>query len=435
MSDDLPARGFRWQALLQRAAEAVFVLDRRRRLLFVNRAWERLTDMPADRARGLVCRRPRPAGPDDSPEEVLAHVLTPPPEAIQGRFCQVRRLFLARAARPSPPQWWDVEFFPLLQSGPRDGFLILGRLAPRPVELPAPPPVLPERLEGLRLKRAARFTFDLLTSPVPAMRRLAEQARLASQVSAPVVIRGERGSGKRTVARVIHYQGGRRDNPFVALDCRVLPPAILADTLNEQRRGAGTLYLAEPARLPRDQQERLAGWLASDPARGPRLIAGLSTLDGLHEELLWRLPTMLLDLPPLRERLDDLPALIDRLRPGTGLTPQGAEAFRAYGWPGNCAELRRVLTAAGQRAAERIDLADLPMAFREARLMEVEARPAGNTLDLEATLAKVEAKLIRLALRRARGNRSRAAEMLGVHRPRLLRRIEALGIDEPGEGD
>lgn len=436
MSNESPSRGFRWQALFQRAAEALFVLDRRRRLLFVNRAWERLTDVPADRARGMVCRRPRPAGPDDTAEELLAHVLTPPPEVLQGRFAQVRRLFLARSPRPSPPQWWDVEFFPLRQSGPKEGFLIVGRVAPRPVEVPSPQPVLPERLESLRLKRAARFTFDLLHSALPAMRRLVEQARLAREVSAPVVIRGDRGSGKRTVARVIHYQGGRREGAFVALDCRVLPPAILADVLIAERRGAGTLYLAEPALLPRDQQQRLADWLATEPARGPRLIAGLSSLDGLHEELHWRLPTLVLDVPPLRQRLDDLPLLIDRLHPAKGLTTQAVEAFRAYGWPGNLAELRRVLATAGQRAAgERIDLADLPMAFREARLMEVEPKPGTNTLNLEQTLAQVEGKLIRLALRRARGNRSRAAEMLGVHRPRLLRRIEALGLDEPAEGE
>jgi DNA-binding NtrC family response regulator len=191
--------------------------------------------------------------------------------------------------------------------------------------------------------------------------------------------------------------------------------------------------------MPRDLQLRVAEWLAGEPSRGPRLLAGAASLEGLHEDLHWRLATLVLDVPPLRDRLDDLPTLLERLRPegaaAKGLTAAANEAFRAYGWPGNLAELRRVLSAAcGRAAGDRIDLADLPMAFREARLIDAEPPPAANALALEETLARVEARLIRLALRRARGNRTRAAELLGLQRARLLRRLEALGIDEPAEG-
>jgi DNA-binding NtrC family response regulator len=163
----------------------------------------------------------------------------------------------------------------------------------------------------------------------------------------------------------------------------------------------------------------------------------------LLEELHWRLSTLVLEVPPLRERRADLPALAERFlgageKSGMGLTPAAWEALAAHAWPGNLAELRRVLLAASARAAgERIDLDDLPMALREARLIEHDpARTAGGSLALEEVLAQVERRLIRLALARARGNRSRAAELLGIHRPRLLRRMEALGIEAaPGEGD
>jgi hypothetical protein len=223
MSDEPAPRGFRWQALFQRATEAMFVLDRRRRLLFINRAAEQLTGLPLERARGLVCRRPRPVGPDDPAEDLLAHVLTPPPEALHGEFARARRLFVARSRpEPGPPQWWDVEFFPLRQAGPREGYLLVGRLLPRPAETPSAAPVLPERLESLRLRRASRFTFDLLAGAGAAMQRLAEQARLASQVAVPALLVGERGAGKRMLARVIHAQGPAREAPSplsIVADC------------------------------------------------------------------------------------------------------------------------------------------------------------------------------------------------------------------------
>src|SRR5262245_27223511 len=110
MTDERPRRPFRWQALLYRAEGAVFVLDRRRRLLFANPAWEQLTDLTLDRARGLHCRHARPIGPDTTLEERVAHVLTPPPEALHGHFSRVRRLFVPRAAAAG---WWDIEFFPI----------------------------------------------------------------------------------------------------------------------------------------------------------------------------------------------------------------------------------------------------------------------------------------------------------------------------------
>ena len=121
-----------------------------------------------------------------------------------------------------------------------------------------------------------------------------------------------------------------------------------------------------------------------------------------------------------------------------GLTPAALEAVSAYRWPGNLTELRRTLASArAHTTQELIDLPDLPFALRQARLNEQEpTRPAPRNLPLEETLAEVERRLIRLALRRARGNRSRAAELLGIHRPRLARRMESLGLEEPGlEGE
>src|SRR4051794_29736372 len=96
---------FRWQALFQRVDEPLFVLNRRRALVFVNQAWQRLTGLSATEARQISCRR-RTITVADSPHDVLAHLLHPPPEVMHGESARVRRLLPARAAAP---RWWDIE--------------------------------------------------------------------------------------------------------------------------------------------------------------------------------------------------------------------------------------------------------------------------------------------------------------------------------------
>jgi DNA-binding NtrC family response regulator len=113
------------------------------------------------------------------------------------------------------------------------------------------------------------------------------------------------------------------------------------------------------------------------------------------------------------------------------VTPEAAECLRAHRWPGNLCELHAVLMQASERAtAGRIDVAHLPLALRHAKVAaEAPPRPAREEPSLDNVLEQVERRLIELALKRAGGNQSKAADMLGVWRPRLIRRIKALGID------
>jgi transcriptional regulator with PAS, ATPase and Fis domain len=366
------AKDFRWQAFFERCAEPVFVLDRRRRLLFVNRAWETLTGMAKDEAHVLVCRRQRSVSADDPIEEILAHALTPPPEVLRGASGHVRRLLPAPKSVVGASRWWEIEFLPLLQEGEQGGYLIVGRIRPVPaVELIRDHP-LSEKLVNLRQRRIERFGMDAWASSLPAMRRLGEQIRLASQVTTPVLIVGEVGSGKQTLARTIHYLSPRRDGACAVLDCQHLPPTLISHLLfGLDRRDAGptgreglaAVYLREPAFLPRDVQlllcERIMGGRdarALESATGPRILAGsvMPPAQAVHsgrllDELACALSALVLEVPPLRERLADLPALIERLLPRacmgreTRVTNLSADAWallRAYSWPGNLRELR-----------------------------------------------------------------------------------------------
>lgn len=436
-SDRDPSGELRWQSYLRHAREPLFLLGRHRRLLFANRAWEEATGLRLAAVRGKQCRPKRGRAQDH--EEAALAVFAPPAEALAGQTCQARR----RAVAPAGG-WWQLDFFPLLGG---QGLLgVLGKITVVP--MPAVLAQLPDRLMALRDRQANCFRLDSMSSALPAVERVGEQARLASQGHMPVTLIGEAGTGKHWLARAIHQAGASRDRCFACVDCRALPP-ILVDGLLLDPRGRrmalGTVYLREPGELPRDLQDRLAQVLRSgDEADAPRWIVGHradpaeSVRAGrLVHELHCAASTLIVHLPPLRDRLADLDAFIDCFLARTRLliehkialvSPEAALALRAHGWPGNLRELYDVLRAASARAkGERIELADLPFFLRNAPL------PAEKKLPLDALLEQAERRLIERALRQAHGNRTRAAEILGIWRARLQRRMEHFGIDANDE--
>lgn len=435
---------FRWQAFLQHAREPLFLLNQHRRILGVNRAWEELTQVRTAAARGLVCTPRRPPS-DQGVLDAIAAALCPPAEVFDGKPARVRRLL---AGSGLPRQRWDVDFLPF-----RDGkgrLRVLGKISRSVREERETSPPLPERLAALRERLDQRYGLEQSVSTLPAVQRVATQGRLAAGSRVPVLIVGESGSGREWVARSIHHQGESRELHFAALNCAALPPAALASGLFGEGRllglpGVGTLFLKEIDRLPRDLQDRLAAWLADSPAAQPRLIAATAAdpaeavrTGRLLESLHCSLATLVISVPPLRDRVADLGWLVDRLleRIGTGedkpvrdLTPAAWEAVKAYDWPGNLRELNSVLlTAVSRTQGDRIDVADLPAVVRRNGKAAAPPLRAAPVLSLDEILERVERRLIEVALRRAQGNKSRAAELLSVWRTRLIRRVEALGI-------
>jgi PAS domain S-box-containing protein len=438
-----PPPTYRWRALFQRAADPLFVLDRRRRLLYANPAWQQLTGIPLAEARGLVCKR-YPAAEPGSREAVLL-ALNPPADALAGKVTWSRRAVL----RPGGRQTWEVAFLPL--RGPEGLLCLLGRVTSAQ-EAPTTAAPLPPRLAALGERPARWHRLEYLGEGSPALCLATEQLRLASRTAAPVLLVGEPGVGKEWAARVIHQHSGLGARAFVALDCRRLPTAALAALLFDghalaARAGAGALYLREPQCLPRELQARLAALAAAAPGTcegqraGPRLLAGCSAdpreevrLGHLLADLHAALGVLTVWLPPLRERGDELVPLARRLleRAGTGdrrpsgLTPEAWEVLRAWSWPGNVRELYAALQGAATRAGgDLLDVEDLPWYIRSA------PPPPSRSLPLQTLLQEVERRLIRLALKASRNNRSKAAKLLEVWRPYLWRRMKALGLDEP----
>jgi DNA-binding NtrC family response regulator len=468
MSSDPAAR---LTTLLEQCSDPVFLLNARQRFVFVNPAWEKLTEIPEAEARRLSCS-PRAAALGLSAEDDIRRLCSPPPEVLAGRSMRMRRL---RPGTRSGARWWQIDFLPL---GAADGnTYILGRIEPvldeqcppgspaavlggSPSKSDVASPAIAERLAQMREKVIARYRLDASDTSNAEMRRSLEQARLAAQNRFPVLLQGEAGTGKEWLARAIHAAGAAREQVFIALDCERLPPAAVSEVFYgeqvlEGRLAVGTLYLREPGFLPREFQVRLLEFVRETTLPRPRQVPLLRVIAGtrfiqsaiatdagrMHEDLYHALSVQAISLVPLRQRPGDLSLLVEhfsaRLReldpkPVT-LTPAAVECLRLYTWPKNLRELLVVLTSARRHATGSvIDVSDLP---RMVRLPGGGAPASPGSEDrgipLEQLLEETERRLILLALSRSAGNKTRAAEMLSIFRPRLLRRMEALGIADP----
>lgn len=439
---------FRWRAF-QRSADALFLLNRQGYVLFVNAAWEQLTGLSRADARTLWCRRTRPPTPPAARTDIIAYVLTPPAEVISAAGAAGRERRLVPAGEDRPAVWWDIDFLPFRDA---NGFCgLFGRITPVPEAVEKPAAGLPETIVTLRQRHREQLGEVFLSRRLPALRRVAEQVGLASRLRTPVLLAGAEGTGKETLARVIHLRGPDRERAFAALDCARLPPLAVGTLLFGDkgmlaRAPVATLYLKEPDALPRELQTLLHEWLIGADDHPLRLLAGCRDPDAalrqgrLTGELYHALATLRIDLPTLAERRDELPQLVDRLlrrlnadsgRAVQGLSADAWEVVLAYAWPGNLRELYAVLQSArGHAPGDTIDATDLPAPVRRA-VQSGGAAPATaeRTLPLEALLEKVERRLIELALRRTHGNQTQAAGVLAVWRPYLWRRIKQLGIE------
>jgi DNA-binding NtrC family response regulator len=321
-----------------------------------------------------------------------------------------------------------------------------------------------ERFAAQTQREQQRGLPDLIatSAAMAPVRRLME--RVAGS-DANVLITGEHGTGKDVVARWIHAASGRANKSFVPVNAGALADGVFESELFGHVKGAftdakadrvgcfelangGTLFLDEIGTMPASQQAKLLRVLQSgeyQPVGSSRTrhadvrVLSATNLDvtrevrsgGFREDLLYRLNTVELQLPPLRERAEDIAALAAhflktktaRYRKAlTGFTPAAMNALLAHPWPGNVRELEHVVERAVVLAESGlVDLPDLNL-----------RRPSLGAPELERmTLIDAEAFLIRSAVRRTEGNVVVAAGELGLSRSALYRRLQALGIKVP----
>jgi DNA-binding NtrC family response regulator len=460
--------------LWQRAREPIFWLDPALKLTWVNRAWEELTGYPADRVVGLTCQAHGPSRAGDVTD--LAASFHPPPESLAGQPSGTLTLIFHSGGAGL---WRRVEFWPFRdEDDVLIGLVGLVRAADgQPGVADSQANRLHVELLEIRQQLQKQSGFYSLIGFGPSHRRLLDQVRLAAGSTTPLLIVGEAGTGKRHVARTIHQNGPARQQPLVPFDCEALPAEILdrelfgveESALSEVRStpssgGAGrprlslrdgsTLLIREILLLPRDLQARLAASLDSPV----RLLATTAVdpetalkAERIRPELYFALTTLVLRLEPLRERRAELPLLAQHLleranerggKQRTGFSPQALSALVSYNWPGNLRELARVIDHAHDHAGGEgslIAFEDLPPAIRgNLGAGFPPPHPPIPIKPLDELLTDVERRSIETALRQARGNKSRAADVLGISRPRLYRRIKELNLlddESPEETD
>ena len=329
--------------------------------------------------------------------------------------------------------------------------------------------------ENRELKRQLRTErgFDSFVGKSARMLEIFETIRKTADSGSTVMITGESGTGKELVARAVHQESGRRGAAFVSVNCGAIPEALMESELFGHVKGAftgavhsteglfsaadgGTLFLDEITEIPQSVQVKLLRAIqerefrrvgdTKDVKVDVRLIAASNrdlvkaVADGiLREDLYYRLNVIPIHLPPLRERPEDIPILVahfirriskDVGKTVRGISPDALGIIERYHWPGNIRELENVIERAiVLGSGEQIVAEALPPHLARPREgSEFPVDIPGTGLDLEALLADVELRYIRLALERAGGLQTRAAELLRLSFRQFRYKIQKHGI-------
>jgi DNA-binding NtrC family response regulator len=324
---------------------------------------------------------------------------------------------------------------------------------------------LSARVSELEEDLSARASIVGIVGRSEPVRHLLRQLARVAGSQAAVLICGETGTGKELAARSLHQGSARRNAPFVAVNCAAIPKDLAESELFGHVRGAftdaktdrfgrfeeadsGTLFLDEVGELPLEVQAKLLRVVqdrhvtrlgSSRQVRvDVRLIAATNrdleqemSAGRFRADLFYRLNVVQLDIPPLRERRQDLPLLISHLltlanaecrTAFTGLTPEAEALVESYSWPGNIRELANAIRRGVLLGdAPLISVEDLPPAVLK---KSADSRPATPTGDLRESMAAAEKMLVEATLERFKGNRTAAAKALGIDRRTLYTKLQ-----------
>jgi DNA-binding NtrC family response regulator len=438
---------------LDDGAAPVYVLDEDRRIIFCNDACARWVGVAADQLIGCQCNYHPPDEPSDAVG--VAAGLCPPPKVFSGQAQSAR----VSSTRGDGSLVYRRGHFLPLADGQDESAPVIAVLETADCPANAEPDDrfadahLHDQVRRFRHQMGGRFTAESLIGNNPLVARARSQIELAARTGAGVLIVGPAGSGKDHAAKAIHFSQ-RACGPLVPLACAVLETNLLRSTLRAlraknaaQRTSGGTLLLGDVDWISPEAQEDLLAFL-DDGTLGMRVVSTSTRLLGevvaegrFSHELSCRLSTLVIELPPLARRLDDLPLLVQAMleeinatstRQVSGFTAEALDLLATYAWPGNVDELAAVVRESHERAqGGEIAAPDLPKKIHWS--LDAANHPARSdeAIVLVDFMGRVERELIARAMRRAKGNKSKAAKLLGLTRPRLYRRLVQLGLEQP----
>ena len=317
----------------------------------------------------------------------------------------------------------------------------------------------------LRRELQKHYNFSEIIGNSEGLKRVFDLVNKVAATSANVLIQGESGTGKELIARSLHFNSGRREKPFLAVNCGALPESLLESELFGHSKGSftgavadkkglfrsvagGTLFLDEVGEMPASLQVKLLRALQEHqvvPVGSPipvgfdaRILAATNrdleteVAEGrFREDLFYRLNVIEIDLPPLRDRRDDIPLLVKHFvavvahaqnAPQKAVTPEAMLALINYTWPGNIRELEHVIERAVILSGDEIDLASLPVKIQA-------TTNNGNVREDRPTLDEFEKRYVLEVLASVEEDKVAAARMLGIDLSTLYRKLRRYELD------
>jgi two-component system response regulator HydG len=332
----------------------------------------------------------------------------------------------------------------------------------------------------LREEIGERYNFGAIVGTSQGMRSVLSAVEKVASSDSSVLIYGESGTGKELVARAVHYQSTRREGPFVKVNCGALPHELFESELFGHEKGAftgavrqkkgkfelaegGTIFLDEIGDVPLDAQVKLLRVLQErqfDRVGGEqtleanvrvvaatnRALRDMMVEGAFREDLFYRLEVIPLHLPPLRERREDVPLLVEHFMqkkceemniPPKRLREEALQALSAYPWPGNVRELENVIERTIVLSdSDEIALQDVPLALDEsverssANALARSIEPgAGDSLLLNERMDQIERSMIERAMDEAGRVKTKAAQLLGIKTSALYYKLDKYGIE------
>jgi DNA-binding NtrC family response regulator len=327
---------------------------------------------------------------------------------------------------------------------------------------------LRRQVRELQRKSASDYGFDHIVGNSPAMQTAKTlMGKIARSPASTVLITGESGTGKDLAAKAVHYNSERRDGPFVNITCSALPDALLESELFGHEKGAftdarqqkkglfeqadsGTVFLDEIGEMSPTLQAKLLRFLEEKTFRrvggnqdlkvDVRVIAATNRdlkeevkKGGFREDLFYRLNVLAVELPPLRERVGDIPLLAEYFaqrfasefrKPVRGVHKDAMALLVSYSWPGNVREFRNSIERA-VLLCEREQLSrDAFSTLEKGSTLSADIALPAEGINLE----QLERSLVQQALERTKGNQTQAAKLLGLNRDQIRYRIEKFGL-------
>ena len=329
----------------------------------------------------------------------------------------------------------------------------------------------------LREQLHGRYRFDNIIGTSPAMQKVFQRMEKIVETDSTILILGESGTGKELVAKALHFNGPRKDKPYVAINCGAIPSELLESELFGHVKGSftgavsdkagkfevangGTIFLDEIGTMPQHLQTKLLRVLqeqeiervGSSKALKLNVRVISATNANLQEEvrqgrfrddLFYRLNVIPIELPPLRDRREDISVLVrhflqkicpEMRRPVMNISPAAMRALEAYNWPGNVREIENVVERiVALTDGNMIHPSDLPEGIGKVAIdghQDLYApRVTSDGVDMPQVISGIEKRLISEALEMGKGVKARAARMLGINRTTLVEKMKRLGLE------